>query len=103
MHVRLMISGGLIYSGGFAHPLVLDTERLSDSEAEQLRRLIDDAHFWKLPAKDPSAPPRPDTRSYDLTIEEHGRSQSVRLIDPVEEPHLHALLEFIKTRTGAPS
>ena len=103
MHVRLMISGGLVYSGGIAHPLVLDTERLSEPDAERLRELVDDAHFWKLPAKDPAAMPRPDTRSYDLTIEDRGKTQSVRLIDPVEEPRLHALLEFVKQRTGAPS
>ncbi len=103
MHVRLMISGGLVYSAGIAHPLVLDTERLPDFEAERLRALVNDAHFFQLPPKDPALPPRPDTRSYDLTIEDRGKTQSVRLIDPVEEPHLHALLEFIKQRTGAPS
>ncbi len=103
MHVRLMISGGLVYSGGIAHPLVLDSESLSNPEAERLRALVADAHFFQLPAKDPALLPRPDTRSYDLTIEDHGKTQSVRLIDPVEEPHLHALLEFIKQRTGAPS
>ena len=103
MHVRLMISGGLVYSVGIAHPLTLNTESLSSTDEAQLRRLLADAHFWKLPPKDPATPPPVDIRSYDLTVEESGKTQSVRLIDPVEEPHLHALLEFIKERTGAPS
>jgi hypothetical protein len=103
MHVRLMISGGLVYSAGIAHPLTLDSERLTSTDEALLRRLLDDAHFWKLPPKDPAAAPPVDIRSYDLTIEESGKTQSVRLIDPVEEPRLHALLEFIKQRTGAPS
>jgi hypothetical protein len=103
MHVRLMISGGLVYSAGLAHPLTLESERLPPSEEQTLRRLLADAHFWKLPPKDPAAAPPLGTLSYDLTVEESGKTQSVRLIDPVEEPHLHALLEFIKDRTGAPS
>lgn len=103
MHVRLMISGGLVYSAGIAHPLTLDSNRMSSSEEARLRQLVADAHFWTLPAKDPAKAPPVDIRSYDLTIEEAGKTQSVRLIDPVEEPHLHALLEFIKERTGAPS
>jgi hypothetical protein len=103
MHVRLMISGGLVYSAGVAHPLTLNTESLSTTDEAQLRQLLAEAHFWKLPPKDPAAAPPVDIRSYDLTVEESGKTQSVRLIDPVEEPHLHALLEFIKQRTGAPS
>ena len=103
MHVRLMISGGLVYTAGIAHPLTLDSGKLSTSEEDLLRRLLAEAHFWKLPAKDPAAAPPVDIRSYDLTVEDSGKTQSVRLIDPVEEPHLHALLEFIKQRTGAPS
>ena len=103
MHVKLMISGGLVYSGGIANPLVLDTELLPSPDAERLQRLVKDAHFFHLPPKDPAVMPRADTRSYDLTIEDQGKTQSVRLIDPVEEPRLHALLEFIKQRTGAPS
>lgn len=103
MHVKLMISGGLVYSGDIGHPMELDSEKLARSDAERLEKLVADAHFFELPARDPMSVPPLDARSYDLTIEKAGKARSVRLIDPVEEPTLHALIEFVKQRTGAPS
>jgi hypothetical protein len=103
MHVKLMISGGLVYAGDLGHPMVLDSQKLGATDAERLEQLVAAAHFFELPARDPGSVPPLDTRSYDLTIENAGQTRSVRLIDPVEEPTLHALIEFVKQRTGAPS
>ena len=103
MHVKLMISGGLVYAGDLGHPMVLDTQNLGAPDAERLEKLVEAARFFELPTRDPGSVPPLDSRSYDLTIENAGQTKSVRLIDPVEEPTLHALIEFVKQRTGAPS
>ncbi len=50
MHVKLMISGGLVYAGDLGHPMVLDSQKLGASDAERLEKLVAAAHFFELPS-----------------------------------------------------
>lgn len=69
-------------SGGFAgiglHATV-DTEQLSQPEAETLKELVSQADFFQLPAQIIQKSPGPDQFNYRLTINEGGRSHGVAI------------------------
>lgn len=102
MKVELTISGGLAYLPGLAKPVTIDGEALSAAEAEKLARLVAAARFFERPAT-PSAPVpgTADMQSYVITVHEDvghegSRRHTLRLADPVEDPDLGALLNFLR-------
>src|SRR5436305_6287825 len=92
MRVQVQTEGGFAYMPSFAIPTVLDTEMLPTQDAEHLRQLVQDAHFFALP-EDEQRPRRgADYRQYTITVEDGPHCHTVRVTDPVTNPHLERLI-----------
>ena len=98
MRVRFKTEGGFVYLPGLSQPVTFDTDGLSPEEAGKLERLVEAAGFFGLPAT--SEPPRggADSRTYTISISSSGRSHTVRIVEPVENPQLQALVDYLSEK-----
>jgi hypothetical protein len=99
MRVELRTDGGLVYVPTRSEPVTIDTDDLPAAEANELERLIDAARFFDLP--ETSAPSRgADYLRYTISVTSPERSHTVVLTDPIEDPHIQALVEYLESRAG---
>ena len=97
MRVELQIEGGIAYFPGLSKPVVVNSADLPTEQASELQQLIDDSHFFELPAASRSLPKgAADMRSYTITVEVGRRRSTVRLVDPIEDERLQALIDFLQ-------
>jgi hypothetical protein len=94
-------STGITYLPGLAQPVVIDTSTLPAEEAAELERLIQSSGFFALPEVIGPPPGAADFRQYAITVIDGDRRHTVRVADPVENPALQALLEYLKGKTRA--
>jgi len=97
MRVQFKAEGGVAFFPGLSKPKTIDSDDLSPAEAAKLKRLVTAARFYDLPADPPQRAGAADYRQYTITIED-GRRHTVRLADPVEDPDLQALLDFLSEK-----
>ena len=101
MRVELQTEGGMAYFPGLAKPVVVDSSDLPKAQAAKLERLLDSAHFFELPAASRAIPKgAADMRHYTITVADGRRRRTVRLNDPIEDPQLQALIEFLQDQRG---
>ena len=98
MRVQFKTEGGFAYLPGLSQPVKIDIDGLSLEEAGKLERLVEAAGFFDLPAT--SEPPRggADFRSYTISISSSSRSHTVRIVEPVENPQLQALVDYLSEK-----
>lgn len=97
MRIELKRDGGVAFLPGLNRPRVFNLEELPPAQAEALTRSVHAASFFQQPAVvGAAAKGAADQLRYTLTVEEGGRRHSVQLLEPVKDPHLHALLELLK-------
>jgi hypothetical protein len=100
MRIEFQIEGGLAYFPGLSKPRVLDTADLPAAEADRLRRLVDAADLFQQPTAARALPKgAADYRQYTITVEEGGRRRTIHLTDPITNPDLEALVEYLRTHT----
>ena len=78
---------------------MIESNALPEAEASDLGRLLEAARFFERPAV--AEPPRrgaADYRQYTMTVQEGSRRHTVKVIEPVEDPTLQALLRFLQTK-----
>ena len=83
-------------TGGFAGmrlTATIDTATLSTDQSDTLQRLIEEAHFFDLPAKTPPSPNVADQFNYRVTIEGAGKRYTVEVGEASASPALQALLQ----------
>jgi hypothetical protein len=102
MRIDFTQGGGLGYFPGLNKPVTIEVDRLEASEAEELKRLVEAAHFFDLPATI-GAPARgaADYQYYVLTVEDSGRRHTVRIFIPVEDVTLQDLLQAVQKQVKA--
>jgi hypothetical protein len=100
MRVRFKMDGGFVYLPARSKPTTIDTEDLPAEEAKELERLIEAAGFFELP--ETSSPPGggADYLRYTISATTPEHSHTVHLTDPIEDPHLQALVEYLETQTN---
>jgi hypothetical protein len=100
MRVRFKMDGGFVYLPARSKPTTIDTEDLPAEEAKELVRLIEAAGFFELP--ETSSPPRgaADYLRYTISATTPEHSHTVQLTDPIEDPHVRALVEYLETQTN---
>jgi Emfourin len=104
MQVQFQMEGGIAYFPGLNKPGTIDSDQLPEQEADELKRLVNAAHFFALPAVVGSpASGAADYRQYTITIEDAGKQHTVRVTDPIEDPNLQALVTNLRTRRPATS
>jgi hypothetical protein len=103
MHIVFTTEGGLAFFSGRRQPAELDSHDLSSAEAAELERLLASADFFELP-EDCQTHHRgaADYQQYTVCVEQGARRHTVRLIDPVEQPQLQALLDFLRCHARHP-
>ena len=81
-----------------SEPVTIDTEDLPAEEAKELERLIEAAGFFKLP--ETSLPPRgaADYLRYTISVMSPEHSHTVHLADPIEDPEVQALVEYLEAK-----
>lgn len=100
MRIQFKMEGGIAYFPGLSEePIMIDSDELPKQEADELKQLVNAAHFFNLPAEIGSPlPGAADYFQYTITIEEDGRNQhTVRLTDPIKDPNLQALVTYLRT------
>ena len=100
MRVQFKTEGGIAYFPGLSKPVTIESADLPPAEAATLRRLVEAAHFFDLPAAPRTLPKgAADYHQYTITIEDRQRHHTARLADPIESPELQALVEFLREKT----
>jgi len=101
MRVQFKIEGGLAAFPGLSKPRQLNSADLPAADANRLSQLIDAAHFFDLPAESRSLPKgAADYQQYTITVEDGRRHRTVRLADPIDDPDLQALVEYLREQTA---
>lgn len=99
MRIRLRRSGG--FAGLQAPPVEIDTEQLPADKAGEVKQLVSQARLFDPPAGQgpsqpvPGSPPAPDAFQYDLSVEDGGRSQAVRLHQGAMHPEAERLVQWL--------
>jgi len=93
------MDGGFAYLPDRVAPVTIDTDELPEEEASELERLIEAAGFFDLP--ETSAVPRgaADYLRYTISVASPEQSHTVHFTDPIEDPDLQALVEFLEDKT----
>ena len=78
--------------------MTIDTDELPAEEADELKGLIEAAGFFDLP--ETSAQPRgaADYLRYTVSVTDPEHSHTVHLTDPIEDPDIQALIEYLEAK-----
>ena len=97
MNIEFRSMGGIAFFPGLNKPFRIDVAALPEVEATRLRQLIENARFYDLPKTVGSAKPgAADYKQYLITIEENEKTHRVMIFEPISEPGLRALVEYLK-------
>jgi hypothetical protein len=98
MRIQYKVDGGFAYFPGLHQPITVDTDELPTEQAGKLERLIETAGFFDLPAVSP--PPRgaADYLQYTISVTAPSRKHTVRLTDPIRDPHVRALVDYLEEK-----
>jgi hypothetical protein len=101
MRILFSMEGGIAYFPGLSRPVTIDSEQLSQQDAAELRRLVEAADFFNLPAK-VGSPARgaADYRQYNVTIEDGERRHTVHATEPIGDADLRRLVEFLGAKAN---
>ena len=102
MRIEFSQTGGIGYFPGLNKPVTVEVDHLDKEEAEELKRLVEAARFFDLPAAI-GAPARgaADYQQYILTVEDGGRQHTVRVLVPVEDVALQELVRAVQKHVKA--
>ena len=97
MRITLQTEGGFAAFPGLNRPITVESAGLPEPEAAEAARLVQDARFFARPAEvSAPTPGAADFRQYTITVEDNGRRHSVQLVDPIQDPALRALVQFLQ-------
>jgi hypothetical protein len=100
MLVRFRTTGGIAGFPGLAAPRTIDVDALGPNVRASLERMLEQAHFFELPARLPTSRGSADYQSYEITVEDAGREHTVVASDPVQDPALQALITRLRELSG---
>jgi hypothetical protein len=98
VRIELSVSGGMAYFPGLNRPTTVETSALAPDETAKVEQLVATADFFALPsAAQPPSAGAADYRTYTLTITDGARSHTIQRHDPVQEPNLWALIQYVQS------
>lgn len=106
MRWTIKTEGGLAHFPGLAGPFAVEESEVREEEAARLRGRVEASRFFELPEELPAGGEdrgARDVRRHAITVEDAGRSRTVRISEPVGDPHLWELvyeLEALRTKRG---
>jgi hypothetical protein len=97
MRVIYKSDGGFAFLPGRSQPFTLDSRTLPEAEAGQLQTLVERARVLEQPSSVEQPPIlAPDARRYTITVQVGRRRRTVCAADPIGDPELRALVEFLE-------
>ena len=94
-----MPSTGLGFFPGLAKPVVIDSARLPEPDAQQLEAVVAAARVFERPP--PPAATGGDRRLYTITIEQGDQRRELQLSEPIDDPELQRLVRFLEAQASA--
>ncbi len=99
MIIHFESDGGFGYFPALSRPLRIDTAQLAPDDARDLEGLVDRANFFDQPSDlGASHPGAADHRSYTITVEDAGRTHTVKTSDAAQNSALQPLIDFLRSR-----
>jgi hypothetical protein len=102
MLVRFRTTGGIAAFPGLGAPRTIDVDALGPKVRTSLERILEQARFFELPARLPTTRGSADYQSYEITVEDAGRTHTVVASDPVADPALQALIARLRELSAPP-
>ena len=99
MRVQFKTDGGFVYLPDQGAPVTIDTDDLPAEEASELERLIEAAGFFDLPETSAAPSGAADYLRYTISVTGPEHSHTVHFTDPIDDPNLQALVEFLEDKT----
>jgi hypothetical protein len=97
IRIQLKTEGGLGAFPGLAKPLMVDEQALPAERAQELKRLLDGVRFFDLPPTvGAPLPGAADYQRHTITASDDARTHTVSFEDPVQNPGLRDLRDFIR-------
>ena len=97
MRIQFQTQGGIAFFPGLSKPVVVDSADMTKEQAARLHQLITAAGFFDLPAASRTLPKgAADYRQYTISVQDGKRRRTVRLTDPIEDPQMQALIDFLE-------
>lgn len=91
-------STGLAYFPGLAKPVTIDSKQLPQDEADELKRLVDEAQFFERTyTVNGTTRGMADYQQYTITIVDGKRRKTLTVACPSEDPALQALIEEVQS------
>ena len=102
MRITFQRQGGLAFFPALSQPVVIDTAQLEAAPRAALERLVQAVDFFALPATvGRKRQDAADTREYTVTVEEAGRSATVRVLEPFDNADVEALIAALEAHARA--
>ena len=100
--VQIQIDGGIAAFPGLSRPVSIDISALCVADQTQFEQLVAESRFFEQPkvVKDARGA---DLRQYTVTIESEGHKRTVRIRDPISDPHLESLVQFLVKHKKGPA
>jgi hypothetical protein len=96
VEIVFKMEGGFAALPGLSRPTTVNTDDLPPDEAARVVQLVADACFFDLPPSPKTYPKAADVRAYSIAIADGARRHKVKLVDPVTDPQLVALIDCLK-------
>ncbi len=98
MRIELKVDGGLASFPGLSKPIIIDSDALPDQEANKLKQLLDEVHFFDLPPViNAPSPGAADYRQYTITVDDGSKHHVVQATDPIKDPNFQNLLNYLQS------
>jgi hypothetical protein len=107
MRVTFSAEGGIAFFPGLSRPVTIDQDQLSEEDAHELVRLVDECSFFDQPAKAAKTPKgAADVQLYTITVDDGEQRHTVKVQEPIADQGLRELVNFLRRkvrelRTGA--
>lgn len=100
MKIAFRVDGGFAVFPGLARPVTIDVDDLPDAEAKRLRAAVDACRFFDRPEPAVQKGASPDMRTYDVTVEDGGRSRALSIPESDGDADLKSLVALLEEQRG---
>ncbi len=96
MRIHFKAEGGFAYLPGLSRPTTINSEDLPPAEVKHLQKLV---QAVEVTQEKKITTHGADYHRYTITIETEEESYTVRAADPVVDPSLQALVDYLRDKT----
>lgn len=95
MQIQFSIDGGFAAIPGLARPVTIDVDSLPAAAAGALRAAVAKTDYFARAEAAPAAAGAADMRTYVVTVDDGGRSRTLRIPESDHDPDLAALVGIL--------